>query len=94
MFTRPVMNRRPPPGKAERRIDGNEVGPGPGYPLQDFFVAEGNMRLGLQATEYAYARRAVRSPGKVNTSDNKWFAACQMSQSLSMFSQGTKTKHY
>jgi hypothetical protein len=68
------MDRRPPRGESEWRIDGNEVGPGLGNPLQNFFVAEGDVSLGPLAAEYANARRAVNGARQVDANNDKRFA--------------------
>lgn len=62
------------PGQTKRSIDRNEVRSGLIYPMQYFFIAEGDMCLGFQATENTYACRTVRRTGKVDAYDNKRFA--------------------
>jgi hypothetical protein len=66
MLTRVVVDRRAPRGEGERGVDGNKVGLGLGYPLEDFFVGEGDVRLRRQAAEDADTRRPAGGTGEVD----------------------------
>ena len=74
MLASSVRDRPPSFGQAERRVNGNEVGPGLMDRVQDVLIAARDSRVGPQATQEAYTGRTARRTGEVYAEHNKRFA--------------------
>jgi len=60
-----------PFGQAERSIDGNEIGLGLLYGVQDVVIAERDVRLRPQAAKKTQPRRTARRTREIDPENNK-----------------------